>query len=114
MSIPGVNRCALVVTPQQPYADWANSFDDDGPSYHLDYHQKSPTTYLIDEPREPGNLDVILKRRWKRIFEEELSAWMIDRATWPIPRTYKMFKRWFDVTMSDLVLDLGRDYLESR
>lgn len=114
MSIPGVNRCALVVIPQQPYADWANSFDDDGPTYSLDYHQKSPTIYLIDVPAEPDSLDVILKRRWKRIIEEELSAWMTDRAVWPQPRTYKMFRRWFDITLSDLLLDLGRDYLENK
>lgn len=27
-----INRTVLLITPKQPYIDWANSFDDDGPT----------------------------------------------------------------------------------
>ena len=27
-----INRTVLLITPKQPYLDWANSFDDDGSS----------------------------------------------------------------------------------
>ena len=113
MSLRCVNRCALIVKPRQPYADWANGFDDDGPRFDLRYHRNNPTVFLITEPDDLENLDVALKRHWRRIFEEQLSAWMRQPSDWPPRRTLTVFREWFDVTLSDLVLDLSRKYLEA-
>ena len=41
-----VNRAAITVTPKQPYIDWANSLDDDGPRIE---HDRLPerSVYLV-------------------------------------------------------------------
>ena len=40
------------------------------------------------------------------LFERELSEWYEDKALWPKPRTLKMFKEWFKVEVSTMVVDL--------
>jgi len=46
------------------------------------------------------------------IFEHELAAWSTDESTCPKPRTLKLFREWFDVTFSAIVVDLGREQIE--
>ena len=111
MSIRSVNRYALIVTRRKPYADWANRFDDDGPRFDLE--DQSPTVYLITEPEGPMDVDRVLTRQWRPIFEEELSAWMRDPEVWPRRRTFRLFREWFEVACADLALDLSRGYLEA-
>jgi hypothetical protein len=33
--MPMLNRSAIILIPKQPYADWANSLDDDGPRFEI-------------------------------------------------------------------------------
>ena len=109
--IKGVNRITMIIRTKEPYAVWANSFKDSGPSYDLHEHRQSPTTYLIDVPPREVVLKKLIKRYWQPIFDEELSGWMRDPNVWPASRTQEVFLEWFDVEISDLTLDLGRDYL---
>lgn len=44
-----VNRWSILVRANQPYVDWANSMDDDGPTMDLESQQMQPTMYLINE-----------------------------------------------------------------
>ena len=48
----------------------------------------------------------ILKKVYRRIFEEELYAWMTDESVWPEKRDYPTFRAWFDVAFHSLVFDL--------
>ena len=43
------------------------------------------------------------------IFEHELESCMTDPDEWPKNRSYKMFKEWFEIRVSDTVLDFGSD-----
>ena len=102
-----VNRSLVVVKPRQPYVDWANSFVEDNDEVHgIAFFHRDCTAYLIDEIEEEGDEEIILKKVYRRIFEEELYAWMTDESVWPEKRDYPTFRAWFDVAFHSLVFDL--------
>ena len=45
-----INRAALIVRPRQPYVDWVNSVDDDGPRAILQELRTDPSIYLVEPP----------------------------------------------------------------
>ena len=47
------------------------------------------------------------KKHFAVIFEHELAGWCTDPAFWPEKRTYREFKKWFEVEFHSLVLELG-------
>ncbi len=79
----------LVLRPKQPYIDWANSFEDDGPKYDPDHH--NPMAFLIDDVVDIRNIKRVVRCYWKTIFEEPLNGWMRDPDVWPRRRTLKVF-----------------------
>lgn len=46
-----------------------------------------------------------LRKNYKRLFEEELFDEIGEKKDWPKKRTYLLFRRYFDVSFSDLILD---------
>jgi hypothetical protein len=101
-----INRTVLTIIPKKSYIEWANSFEDDGPE--LDLETKHSLAILIPDEYDEFNYEKFLKKNYIIIFEEELAAWMADPELWPKNRTYKKFTEWFDVRVSDAVLDFGR------
>jgi hypothetical protein len=102
-----INRTAVIISPKQPYIDWANSFEDSGPM--LEPFEIQPTVFLIPDKYDEYNFDKYLKKKHAVIFEEELASWMTDPDVWPKSRSYKKFNEWFKVSISDMVIDLGAD-----
>ena len=98
-------RVALRITRLQSYNDWATNLDDDGADLrtHLEEHRR--TVYLGPEADKPS-LEGLLEEFWEEIFELELAAWMEDSSSWPAPRTREMFNEWFEVELTDTVVDL--------
>ncbi|MHB1158312.1 MAG: hypothetical protein ACYC26_15920 [Phycisphaerales bacterium] len=43
-----VERSVIIVRPQQPFADWANSVDTDMPRFNLEDERAEPNAYLVD------------------------------------------------------------------
>ena len=104
------NRSLVVVKPRQPYVGWANSFVEDDDEVHgIAFFHRDCTAYLIDEIEEEGDEERILKKVYRRIFEEALYAWMTDESVWPEKRDYPTFRAWFDVAFHSLVFDLCDD-----
>ena len=106
-----VNRSALIVTHRQPYLTWANSLDDDGPKLDITSPHYEPPIYLVNEIVDESDIQTVLKRHHTTIFENELAAWHLDPAAWPERRNFRTFQEWFDVTVSTMVLDLGRGHI---
>jgi hypothetical protein len=100
-----INRTVLTIFPKQPYIDWANSFEDDGPK--MDAETKHSTAVLIPDRYDEYTYEKFLKKIYSKIFQEELAAWMDDPEAWPQDRSYKRFNEWFDIRVSDAVIDLG-------
>ena len=101
---PLVNRVAVIVRHKQPYADWANTFND-GVPYVLGNHR--PNCYLIDEMDDLSDQARVLRKHWENIFEAELEGWMRFPEDWPEKRTYREFKQWFEVELIEMVWDIS-------
>ena len=99
-------RFALTITRQQPYLDWANSFDDGGPELSEELARERRTIYLVPESTSEPDLERLLDEFWEDIFEAELALWMEDEGTWPTERTREMFDAWFESEATSAVCDL--------
>jgi len=105
-----INRSIIVVRPKQPFADWANSFDDGSPKFDLEEQRReAPNSYLVYDYTESDNLRFIIDFYWATVFEYELNAWMRDPKTWPQTRTLEMFRQWFDIDFAPVVSDIVAD-----
>ncbi len=102
-------RAAITITRKQPYIDWANSFDDDGPELTAELADDRRTIYLVPQSDDEPTLESLLDGFWGQIFEEELAAWMLQDEDWPKPLTREMFDAWFNAEMTDTVIDLAPD-----
>ena len=108
MKVNVLNRTALTVIPKQPYINWANALDDDGPKLDINDPHSEPTVYLTDEVADNAVLTRTLRRHYAQIFEYELSNWHLVKTDWPRKRDFRTFQDWFDVRVSTIVLDLSK------
>ena len=104
-----INRTAILVTPKQPYIDWANSFDDDGPKF--DEEATITTAFLIPDSYDEFNYQSWLEENYLGIFKQELDAWMQAPESWPQKVTYQLFREWFEVRVAVELIDLGEEPL---
>lgn len=101
-----INRTVLTIMANQPYIDWANGFDDDGPG--MEASEVHATSVLIPDRYDEFNYQDFVRKHYKPIFEAELDAWMADPGVWPKNRTYALFCKWFTVVASDAVIEMGK------
>ena len=100
-------RSAITITRKQPYIDWANALDEDGPELTPELAGDRRSVYLVSESDDEPDLALLLDEFWERIFEQELGGWMVDDASWPTPLTRELFDAWFDAETTDTVFDLS-------
>ena len=106
-----VNKAAIVIKPKQPFINWANHFDDDGPTLSLEDARHDPDVSLVDDLENELEKEKVVRKYYKTIFEHELEAWMTDENSWPVKRDLRTFLNWFDVDICSMVLNLARDPL---
>jgi hypothetical protein len=104
------NRCAVRIEPNKLFIDWLN-YTFEG------YVDKSndvlnATTYLIKDADEIQLLENRLKRNYALIFELQLNNYCTDESLWPQKRTYAIFKKWFNISFSDEIIDLENGPIE--
>ena len=109
---PSINRTAFIVKPLKPYWDWANSIPDGVPREQKNFGstELDTTVYLVADLDTTEVKDHI-EAMFPEIFEDELEAWWTEEKDWPKNRTYKMFKEWFEVSVSSLVYDTVEEEL---
>ena len=107
-----INRAALIVIPKQPYIDWANTLDEEGPKLDINDPHYESSVYLADNIVYESDIVAILKRYYRIIFEHELASWYLDTRAWPQKRGFRTFKAWFEVKVSSVVPDLCKDPIE--
>ena len=105
-----INRTALTIIPKQPFIDWANSLDD-GPKLKVNDPNYEPTVYLVDEVSSDTALNRIIRQHYSQIFENELAGWHLIIEDWPQKRDSRTFRKWFEVIVSTVVLDLSQRYI---
>jgi hypothetical protein len=107
-----INRAAIIVIPKQPYVDWANSLDDDGPRLALNDPNWEYSIYLVRNVESDAAARNAVKRHFTEIFEHELASWDLDENAWPEKRDYRIFKKWFEVRASSIVLDFEKGWVD--
>jgi hypothetical protein len=100
-----VNRSAILVKPNKPFIDWVNYVY---PDTIVD-NEVEATTYLIRIKDNNEEIEKWLKKNFDKIFRNELNDWHTEESEWPQKRTYKTFKEWFTLEISNLVLDTEDD-----
>ncbi len=101
-----INRAALIVRPKQPYVDWANSVDNDGPRAILQELRTDPSIYLVETIDLLEDFDLLIDDTWEWIFREQLNGWMRDADLWPEGLTREMYLEWFDCELSTMIRDV--------
>jgi len=107
MNVPVVNRTAVFVVPREPYYEWAQALDDDGPMIDDLPRQDRGSAYFIEPLSNPSDVEGAIKGCWSWIFEEMLVGWHRVERDWPPNRTYKLFLEWFEVYLVEPVFDLA-------
>ena len=100
-----LNRSAIILIPKQPYADWANALDDDGPRFELSEQDDHLTVFLGPEMDTVGEIHRFVDKHFDYFFEAWLEGWSTDPAQWPPRRTRRMFHEWFNVRIHTMVED---------
>jgi hypothetical protein len=91
--------------PKQPYADWANSLDDDGPRFTVTDENDHLTIFLGPEMNTVEEIEAFVDKHFAYFFEHWLEGWCTEPSMWPKRRTRKTFKAWFDVRIHTMVED---------
>jgi|SRR5215467_5863891 len=107
-----VNRCAVVVTPKQPFLTWLHRIDPSSHDIKMDDLRRDPSVYLFPECTDDGALTKLLKKGCLRIFEQELESWDRNEESWPKDRSFAAFQQWFDHSIHRMVFDITHQQLE--
>lgn len=93
---PGyINRSIIMITPKEPFMNWlSNTANGSIPIQG----KPEANVYLVGESFDAKEMEKWLKKNFDRLFRKELEDWYTDRKAWPVNRTYKMFREWFDVS----------------
>ena len=95
-----VNRGFLIVSPKQPFFDWANEFEEE--IFFSEEDDVEPTIYLIEE--EFIDVEQIIRDNFKKIFLNELN--MITENSEDHPKIDETtFYEWFDINAGTTILD---------
>jgi hypothetical protein len=103
-----LERDAFIVTPKEPYIQWAGSIDAEA-SVSAKELIGQQTIYLASNDILDVNAPPLIEDYFERIFVQELEAWSTDESTWPQVRDRETFDRWFDVTESTAVFDMSKE-----
>ena len=101
-----INRCVVIVRPNKPYLQWADSVNDGGllPSF-----DGEKTAYLLPSNQMDHDGQLTIEQCYEGLFESELANWHQIEQQWPAERSYAMFRQWFTVEWHSVVEDLCAD-----
>ena len=97
-----INRIAIIIKPLQPFLDWYFNLN---PEEGYEEEFEETNIYLIDNTIDAEKW---LKKKFDKFFMMELGEWHDNKKEWPQKRSYKMFKQWFQVEVSEMVYDLEK------
>ena len=111
VEFPVVNRTAVTIIPKKPFWDWVNSVEPGGEVVSPE-KMEARSIYLIPEFEDLTEGEKYLRSSYDNIFISELDGWYRNESVWPNPRTWEMFKAWFDYQLYDIIYDTEPEELE--
>ncbi len=103
-----INRSAIGVAPRQPLIDWSRQVSGES---DMAWGEEDHSLYLLQAYETAAEGEQLLRQAYDEIFRTELESWSLDPATWPSPRSYELFREWFEIRFYDLVDDLSSSKL---
>jgi hypothetical protein len=104
------NRGVIQLIPTKLYADWFNYVTNDGIKYSID--NLEPISFLIEDFETRKEFDYWLEGNYHLLFEIRLNYSCLDKSQWPKNRTFLVFKSWFGIYHSSMILDLKLDAIQ--
>ena len=104
-----LNRGYISVSPNKPFWDWANSFEDE-----MEFSVEDgvePNIYLINE--DFFDIEPIIEQNFKKIFKNELMMITDTQADWPEDLSIENFLEWFTLEVGSTVFDLDKSDLKT-
>ena len=106
MTVHTIDRFVAIIKPKQPFLDWLESQPDWDLDMTLDDLREDSNAYLVPEYDSTEQAMLYIERNHKAIFEWELWSWYTDEDMWPEKLTPSVFRKWFDVEIYEMVIDL--------
>jgi|SRR5579862_6447610 len=104
-----LNRCAVVVTPKQPFLDWLHGIDPWSLDIQMADLQDDSSVYLFPECKDAQEIKRHVKKACQRIFEQELESRDRIAESWPADRSFALFQKWFDFRSHSMVFDVTEE-----
>ena len=101
-----IDRFVAIGKPEQPFLDWLESLPDWDLDITVEDLRKDSNAYLIREYDFTDQAMPYIERNHKAIFEWELWSWYTDETMWPERMTLSVFRKWFDIEIYEMVIDL--------
>ena len=98
------NRSIINIFPTKTYLDWLNYIR--GSNVELGLNDIEPISFLIKDFDFKSDFDYWLRGNFQMLFEIRLNYSCIDKSQWPEVRTLEVFKQWFEIRYSNLIIDL--------
>ncbi|ANG62539.1 hypothetical protein A8C75_08595 [Marinobacterium aestuarii] len=107
-----LNRAAFALLPRQPFADWVSALPADtaqasDQDTSLAALRAEGTLYLIDEVFSEEDFAAAQSDHWRKMFENELSAWDEFADHWPGNLSAELFDAWFELQPQLMAIDLS-------
>ena len=104
------NRSVVNIYPTKIYLDWLNYIR--GSDVCIGISDIEPISFLIKDFDDNSEFENWMANNFQLMFEIRLNYSCIDKSLWPEDRTFYVFKKWFDVRFSNLILDMKTDSIE--
>ena len=104
--IASLNRSAILLIPKQPYVEWANSLDDDGPRFEISEANDELTVFLGPELDTVEEIEAFVTKHFDYFFDYWLEGWCTEPSLWPRRRTRRMFHEWFEIRIHTMIEDV--------
>ncbi len=104
------NRSVVNIYPTKLYVDWLNYIR--GSDVSLGLNDIEPISFLIKDFDDISEFYYWLENNFQLMFEIRLKYSCIDKSLWPEDRTFFVFKKWFDIRFTNLILDLQDDLIK--
>ena len=98
-----------MLKPKQPFSNWLKSIEPEDKQEEMDFEGD---VYLLPDFEEVKQMAAWLKKHFDLIFSDQLNNWYIDEKLWPRPRTFKLFKEWFDYSLHTMIWDTEEKFIE--
>ena len=98
------NRSIVQITPTKLYIDWLDFIIENQSSHTIS--NLEPISFLIEDFNDQNEFENWLSLNFSIMFEIRLNYSCIDKSKWPELRTLNVFKEWFNIKQSNLILDL--------